>query len=736
MSRRRSITLMSAAVAVAVLGASVSPAMGASLPAALYDSYHSPTSGGAASYFAGAIKYRGVELYTTDGTADGTKYLKDVYAGANSAFRGTGADLDPQFTSIGSKTVFVANGAKGVQLWSTDGTASGTIALTAVVDPDSKLGANPTGLTALGSNVYFAATSSKVGRELWVTTGTAKGTKVLADIQADADAPKDFPGSFPTGLAAAGSKVYMVVNAGADKAIWTTDGTTTKKGVTISSATGDIGEGGLTTFGSKVAYVLDNNSGQRDIWATDATTAGTVKVVSNAAIAYGSAPVAFDGALYYPGRIVPADGSDAYNGLSRSVAGSTAPGSVAKRELTGVTVGGNKLWFTTWDGTNNLLYTVSSATASAVLVKNLGAAAQLSELDSVYVNGQLYFWADGGLWTSDGTSAGTVLVKNFGFASDVARTVALGSAGDSVIVTAQDSKNVGSVWLSDGTASGTKQTLPRLAFTKTPVPTIKGTATVGATLTATVGTWAPTGADLTYQWKASGKVIAGATGKTFTATTAEAGKTLSFTVTGEKERYTTVAKKSAETKAVTQKFTTTVTPVITGVAGVGKTLTANPGVWTPTATSYLYQWYASGKAIAKATKSTYKIPSTLYGKTITVRVTGKRATTSSVLKMSAATIKVTKAFTKTVVPTVTGSSVVGGVLTATPKAWSPAALKTAFQWYRNGVAISGATAKTYTTQSADAGAKITVTTTGTRTFFTPTAVSSAAVGPLTLPSPK
>lgn len=67
--------------------------------------------------------------------------------------------------------------------------------------------------------------------------------------------------------------------------------------------------------------------------------------------------------------------------------------------------------------------------------------------------------------------------------------------------------------------------------TKTPVTSVSitGTAKVGETLTATVE---PADATVTYQWKANGTDITGATGKTYTLTAAEAGKTITVTVIG------------------------------------------------------------------------------------------------------------------------------------------------------------------------------------------------------------
>ncbi len=89
-------------------------------------------------------------------------------------------------------------------------------------------------------------------------------------------------------------------------------------------------------------------------------------------------------------------------------------------------------------------------------------------------------------------------------------------------------------------------------------PTISG-ATVGAsTLTATVGSWLQTAPEpdvdppLTYQWKRSGTAIPGATGLEYTLTPADIGKTITFTVTGNVQGYSTLAKTSTPTAVVTR----------------------------------------------------------------------------------------------------------------------------------------------------------------------------------------
>lgn len=81
-------------------------------------------------------------------------------------------------------------------------------------------------------------------------------------------------------------------------------------------------------------------------------------------------------------------------------------------------------------------------------------------------------------------------------------------------------------------------------------PAISGTAKVGRTLTAAPGAWGPGTVALTYQWKANGTVIAGATASTYRVASRDAGKTLTVTVTGKKTGYATQSRKSSATKAV------------------------------------------------------------------------------------------------------------------------------------------------------------------------------------------
>jgi hypothetical protein len=83
-------------------------------------------------------------------------------------------------------------------------------------------------------------------------------------------------------------------------------------------------------------------------------------------------------------------------------------------------------------------------------------------------------------------------------------------------------------------------------------------------------------------------------------------------------------------------------------------------------------------------------------------------------------------------PTITGISRVGCTLTAHTGVWDPAPITFAYQWKRNGVAISGATLPTYRAGAADLGATLTVSVAGRRTGSPTLTKSSAATARITL----
>ncbi|WP_256796283.1 FlgD immunoglobulin-like domain containing protein [Terrabacter sp. Ter38] len=174
-------------------------------------------------------------------------------------------------------------------------------------------------------------------------------------------------------------------------------------------------------------------------------------------------------------------------------------------------------------------------------------------------------------------------------------------------------------------------------------------------------------------------------------------------------------------------LTATPTPTITGTAKVGYRLMANPGTWGPAPVTLSYQWYRSGVAITGATGSSYLLTASDRTKAMTVKVTGSKAGYTTVARTSAATTAVaTGTLTATPTPTITGTAKVGYRLTANPGTCGPAPVTLSYQWYRSGVAITGATGSSNLLTASDRTKAMTVKVTGSKAGYTTVARASAA----------
>lgn len=158
-------------------------------------------------------------------------------------------------------------------------------------------------------------------------------------------------------------------------------------------------------------------------------------------------------------------------------------------------------------------------------------------------------------------------------------------------------------------------------------------------------------------------------------------------------------------------------PTITGTRKVGYTLTAVPGTWGPAPVTLRYQWYRSGAAITGATAKTYLLSGLDAGKQISVKVSGSKIGHMPVIKASTATAAITPGTLVAPTPTISGTRRAGYILTANPGTWTTGTTLR-YQWYRSGVAISGATAKTYRLVTADRFDTIKVRIVGSKTGYT------------------
>ena len=111
----------------------------------------------------------------------------------------------------------------------------------------------------------FTASTTELGRELWVTDGSGPGTTLLLDIW-PGPAPSD-----PEDFITTGGVVYFTARTPATgREVWRTDGTpsgTWMVGEVVSGTPDGSPEEGFTLSGGRVFFEADDGTSGREPWA-------------------------------------------------------------------------------------------------------------------------------------------------------------------------------------------------------------------------------------------------------------------------------------------------------------------------------------------------------------------------------------------------------------------------------------------------------------------------------------
>lgn len=287
-------------------------------------------------WFSATNGTHGRELWRSDGTPEGTQMVLDIAPGA--------AGSQPShLCAMGDDLFFTASApGEGLRLWRSDGTTGGTL-------PYLSLGAIPAGyqvfslntaggllflvaanestnranlyavnvqnntldlilpetltnpfphpvtvpgeFTEFGGTVYFSATTSAHGRELWTTNGTPAGTVLFKDIN---------PGtaeSNPFDLQVFDGKIYFRVHVGGPAFLYVSDGTVEGTGPAVLSPETPTG---IVRIKAGDGQLFFTRAGGTQLWRTDGTE---TEMIANTGsqIIRDMAPVA-GGGIYFLGR--------------------------------------------------------------------------------------------------------------------------------------------------------------------------------------------------------------------------------------------------------------------------------------------------------------------------------------------------------------------------------------------------------------------------------------------------
>lgn len=343
-------------------------------------------------------------LWVSDGTLLGTNPVFDPCSnddGCTLGFAGLTSGLDG--------VVFtVETAAQGVELWTSDGSVDGTRVLSNFSAPSPFPGFNTFApwLVANDTTAVFAADGLALGEELWITRGTVASTQLAANIAQDA------PASSVRYLAELDDQLLFTACDGQQTALWTTLGDAAGT-LQLAVMAQDDCESEVSDFvvaDGQVFFTV----GEKDLWASDGTLAGTRRAYRlPGSCSYGDLRVAVGGKLLFvvfapgPDQVWLSDGTDAGTGplepfVDFAVQGQDGYDMASTGKLAFVLIEDNDAgaaWLST-DGT----------VEGSVVLRQLDNFPTNPRMQAVEMAGETFVNLRTGpsaIWRTDGTAAGT-----------------------------------------------------------------------------------------------------------------------------------------------------------------------------------------------------------------------------------------------------------------------------------------------------------------------------------------
>ena len=403
---------------------------------------------GSELYFISRTEAHGVELWASDGSPSGTRMVADLCPGECSGLWMENW-LAPSLDVVDGRVFFTGyRPDTGVELWSSDGTATGT-RLEKDCNPGQANGVSSVAVS--GGRLFLIADDGRHGPELWAGGAGGSAPAMIADY---------YPGS--TGAAgsrfvAAGGLLYFRSYGG----LWRSDGTLRGTGLIFSDLANTAGYWSLMPLddlAGRLFFVASTTDG-RGPWISDGSPAGTV------AVTVGSSPT-WKQPGAYPRHLAPMAAGVAF--IADHEQGSLWFSGYELGSATALSSGG--LW-----STPSLLsplgqtlyfslgeYGLWKTDLAVRSPERVYVGAQWgSGISAIRVIGERVFFADDlgqgrNLYVTDGTAAGTVLVRDLcpgGCNPDPGWLTPFGQrmAFTAIRFGAAD----GALWVTDGTAKGT-----------------------------------------------------------------------------------------------------------------------------------------------------------------------------------------------------------------------------------------------------------------------------------------
>ena len=341
-------------------------------------------------------------LWRSDGTTDGTSRIATIDEGP---YLSDGIELEgvngrPFFRRLATPDEPLRQA--GAELWTVDETFSEVVMVRDVNGPSGH--SNAADFTVLGNQLLFVADDGVHGIELWKLDALGGTPALLKDTRPGPE------GGANGRLTRVGDQVFFTVRYGSSTAVdlWRTDGTAAG---TIRLTFNHITPDNLVEFNGRLYFIARLNGDYED-WSSDGTVAGTAPVTKFAEF-----------------------------GLSQHVPSK-------------LTVHGDRIFF----AYGSQLWSTDGTWLGAAFVVNAAPEEPTFSLVNLTSAGRyLFFSAWNGLWRSDGTTAGSIRLKQI--QHDSARPYyqsGFAAAGERIFFRGYDAEHGYELWTSDGTVEGTK----------------------------------------------------------------------------------------------------------------------------------------------------------------------------------------------------------------------------------------------------------------------------------------
>ncbi len=353
----------------------------------------------------------------------------------------------------------------GHELFKSDGTIDGTVLLKDI----NQLGdGDPDFLTVFNNKLYFTANDGINGYELWVTDGTSEGTTMFADVNQDGS-------SSPKYLAVCNDKLYFSANDGLHgRELWISNGTLSGTQLLIDIHPSDSASPvSLMPLTDRLLFwATETGVHSERLWVTNGTLSGTYKIKD----IWKSDSHPTESFVLYQSKIYFA-ADDIVNGRELWVSDGTASGTYMVKDINPfqqswggaasypdhLTIFQDKIYFSALDGYHSEELWISDGTfEGTVLFKEINPQGSSNPYLFTQFNEKLYFYADDGLhggelWVTDGTQNNTEMLIELNQNTSSFLTALTVNAGKLYFrgFGGQNGESLTRLFVCDGSAEGT-----------------------------------------------------------------------------------------------------------------------------------------------------------------------------------------------------------------------------------------------------------------------------------------